>query len=224
MRAGRGVGAVAALIAVWAWAGVPAGAATTTTPGLLRAADIPVSVQQVGDLTTYTTFNLPETAADACTETPVPVGGLTGALGVTFSVDGTAVPAAISEYVLSFATTPNAKLEFAERVKNETARLKCRTVGFVPPGTNAPVASVTYHKATLAKVGNGAFADFSTPGAASGATDTTVPITASSAGASLTILSGPHLVLLGFPGASLPLTVKQMEATAKRAVQRLSSP
>jgi hypothetical protein len=223
MRRGRGFGAVAALISAWAWAGLPAGATTSPTPGLLRAADIPVSVQQVGDPTTYATFNLPETAADACTETPVPVGGLTGAFGATFSADGTAVPAAISEFVLSFATAPNAKLEFAERTKNEAARLKCRTVGFVPPGTNAPIASVTYHKATVAKVGNGAFADFSTPTPAPGATGTTSLATATSAGASLTILSGSHLVILSFPGASLPLSVKQMQATATRAVQRLSN-
>jgi hypothetical protein len=210
MWTGRGLGAGAALLAAWLGAITPGGAATT--PGLLRAGDIPVAVQAAGAPTFSTTFDEPLTADGLCTETPTAISGLNSALTAQFSVDGTSTSPSITESVLTLPSAGIAKILFAERVKNEAVRLKCKSVGSIPLFATAPDRTIQYKKLNLATVGSGLIADTSRTTPAGGAPPATV-----------TFYSGRNVVFLEFPGGSLPLTTKQMQTVVTRAFQRLGA-
>ena len=218
-RAGRGRLAVTAAVVtvVLAAGAIAAGAQTTTTtatttatgPGLLTVADLPAGYTQPSDARTFPTFNLPVTNPTSCTETPTLVSGISGAALVTFlPPSATTTTAGLSEAVLTFPDAKAAKAAYAARVKNDKARWKCASVGFVPVSQSAPIATFQYAKAKAPKVGS---ASFATTGSTT-ASGPTAPVT-------VTFVSGPYLVLVQF--AASP-SAADLKAILRAAQQHLT--
>ena len=96
-------------------------------------------------------------------------------------------------------------------MKDHAARLKCATVGFIPPGQTTVVATTSYQGAKFPKVGSGSYLESSgTPGTANTST-------------AVVIDSGAYIVSVRTFGAD-PITVKDLQTIAARAVKRLPVP
>jgi hypothetical protein len=189
---------------------VPAGA-QTATPGLLTTTDLPAGYAQPSEARTFVSFSLPTTNPASCTETPSSVAGITNAMLVTFGAPGaSASTPGLSESVLTFPDAKAAKAAYAARVKNDKARWKCAAVGFVPVSQSTPIATINYRKAVVPKVGSKSFAT-------SGST------VANAAGAPVTVtfVSGPYLVLVGFAAPPNAPSAADTKTILKAAQQRL---
>jgi hypothetical protein len=183
-----------------------------TTPGLLTTAELPAGYTQPGEARTFLAFSLPVTSPASCTETPVSVTGITSARLVTFvPPGGSATTTGLSEAVLVFPDAKAAKAAYAARVKNDKARWKCASVGFVPVSQSTPIATFLYEKATVPKVGSASFATSGTTMAGA----TAAPVT-------VTFVSGPYLVLVGFAAPPNAPSSSDMKAILKAAQRRLT--
>jgi hypothetical protein len=189
------------------------GAGAQTAPaGLLTTSDLPAGYTQPSAARTFTTFSLPTTNPSSCTETPTPVTGVTGAALVTFvPPGGSATMPGLSESVLTFPDAKTAKTAYAARVKNDKARWKCAAVGFVPVSQSTPIVTINYRRAPVGRVGSKSFAT-------SGTTSTST----ADAPVTVTFVSGPHLVLVGFPAGSLAPNPADEKAILKAAQRRLT--
>ena len=184
---------------------------STTGPGLLTTAELPAGYTQPSEARSFPTFNLPVTNPSSCTETPTLVAGITGATLVTFvPPGGSASSPGLSEAVLVFPDAKAAKATYAARVKNDKARWKCASVGFVPVSQSTPIATFQYRKEKVPKVGSASFATSGTTMAGA-----TAPVT-------VTFVSGPYLVLVGFAAPPNAPSASDMKAILKAAQQRLS--
>jgi len=204
---------IVGVVALALVSGAVAAGAQTATPGLLTPADLPSGYTQPSDARTFPTFSLATINPSSCTETPTPVAGITNAMLVTFAAPGASpsTPGALSESVLTFPDAKAAKAAYDGRVKNDKARWKCAAVGFVPVSQSAPIATINYHKAKVSKVGNTSFA--TSGSTAAGAT--AVPIT-------VTFVSGPYLVLVGFAAPPKGPSAADTKAILKAAQRRLT--
>jgi hypothetical protein len=186
--------------------------APATTPGLLTTADLPPGYTQPSEARTFIAFSLPATNASSCTETPLSVTGITTARLVTFvPPGGSATSPGLSEAVLAFPDAKAAKAAYAARVKNDKARWKCASVGFVPVSQSTPIATINYRKATVPKVGSKSFA--TSGSTVTGAT--AAPIT-------VTFVSGPYLVLVGIAAPPNAPSAADTKAILKAAQRRLT--
>jgi hypothetical protein len=202
-------------IAAGAQTGTPTPTTTTTpttTPGLLTPAELPAGYTQPSEARSFIAFSLPVTSPSSCTETPLSVTGITNARLVTFvPPGGSPTSPGLSEAVLTFPDAKTAKAAYAARVKNDEARWKCASVGFVPVSQSTPIATFLYEKEKVPKVGS---ASFATSGSTmAGATD--APIT-------VTFVSGPYLEMVGFAAPPNAPSTSEMKAILKAAQQRLS--
>jgi hypothetical protein len=187
-------------------------AATTTgpkAPGLLRAADLAGAYRQATPNTiTLSPGDVLTVLMDpaACTETNAPIARVLRAVDIVFTPAGSKV--SVSEVVSSFVDATTAKSAFDKLAKDETARIKCGTVKFVPPGQTVPTQTTRYQRIKLPAIGAGAFGDQG--------------IYTSVTQASVTFVSGAYLVQLVFPVDSA-LGVKTIGAIAVRAQRRLNN-
>jgi hypothetical protein len=201
-----GVAALALVIGA-----VPTGA-QTTTPGLLTAADLPAGYTQPSEARTFISFSLPTTNPSSCTETPSSVPGITNAMLVTFGAPGaSASTPGLSESVLTFPDAKAAKAAYAARVKNDKARWKCAAVGFVPVSQSTAIATINYRKANVPKVGS-----------KSSATSGSTVANATGAPVTVTFVSGPYLVLVGFAAPPNAPSAADTKAILKAAQRRLT--
>ena len=193
--------------------GMPAASAATKSPGLLQTTDLPGSFQQSSGPIAYATPTALVVTPSACTETTRFAAAALGGVEIVFARTG-ATPGSIAliESVISFRSAKAAAKDFALDAKSHKARMKCGTLGFIPPGSATVGGSTTYQTAKFPKIGSGVYYESSgVPGTAS--TNTAV-----------TFVSGPYIVRLGTFGGTNPLTVTDLKTIAPRALKRLPIP
>jgi len=183
--------------------------AAATPPGLLVVTDLPGTFVDAAP-TTDTTFSALVVDPKACTETPVPIAGLTGAQSVVFGRTGTATPVAVSESVVSFPSARLARAAFAQQSKSAKAGVACGSVGFVPPGSTAPISNVAIAavKSPLSK--STSFATSASP----------TPATVTNF---VTFVQGPSLVTVGATAGPDGLSAADLKTVVGHARQRLGS-
>jgi hypothetical protein len=119
---------------------------------------------------------------------------------------------ALIESVISYPSARAATVDFALDARSHTARLKCGTLGFIPPGGTTAKGTTAYQTAKFPKIGGGAYYESSgVPGTA----DTN---------AAVTFVSGPYIVRLGTFGGTNPVTITDLKTIAPRALKRLPIP
>jgi hypothetical protein len=185
--------------------------AATASPGLLGVQDLPGSFQPPSAPTTYTSFNTNVVDPKTCNETPTDIVGMSGAVSVYFArTSGATSSPALFESVISFPNAKTAKAAMTLQAKSAAAGTKCGTVGFVPPGTTAPLGTVRLGQVKFPKVGATSFALGTTP--TGGSTLTTV-----------TFLHGPYVVTISAPGTADAPSSTDLKTIVARAEKRLGS-
>jgi len=205
----------ATVAAALAAVAVPPASATPAAPGLLDARDLPSGFRLVVPPTTIADPTVLVTDALACTQRLQPVAGAVDGSLAQFTPGGAtnALPS-VTELVITYTDAAAATTSFAQRRTSHGARLRCRTVTLLPPGTPGPASpttTVSYTKATVRFRGLGPswFAERS-------GTAGTIPYTA------LTFRSGPYVVGLTFsagPGALKPAVLRRLAVEARHRLR-----
>ena len=188
----------------------PAGpaAAVTRPPGLIATTDLPPTYT-ASPPTTSSTLSALIVDAAACTETPVPITGLTEVQSVVFSRSGATTPDIVTETVVSFPKAKAARAAYAAQAKSAKAGEVCGNVGFVPPGATVPVSTVAIATVKAAPAGDASFA--------SGAHATGTAVTTSY----VTFRRGPYVVTVSASAGPDGVDVAALDRTVGVAEKRL---
>ena len=157
-----------------------------------------------------TPFVVAQVDRKACTQTSKPVAGQTGASLVAFSPPGApTTTSGLLEYVLTFPTAKAATTAYKALAGDAAARLKCKTVDYIPADKTAPTVPSTYAKVKVPKVGEGTVAT-------SGSTSTT------KGSILVTFVDGTHVVGLSFAGEPYAPNANDLATITKNADTRLA--
>jgi len=187
-----------------------ASAQTTSAPGYLQTTDLPDGYQLRPGVGAPTPFVVAQVDRKACTQTSKPVAGQTGASLVAFSPPGApTTTSGLLEYVLTFPTAKAATTAYKALAGDAAARLKCKTVDYIPADKTAPTVPSTYAKVKVPKVGEGTVAT-------SGSTSTT------KGSILVTFVDGTHVVGLSFAGEPYAPNANDLATITKNADTRLA--
>jgi hypothetical protein len=192
-----------------------AAATAVSSPGLLRPADLPDGLDQIGEVQTFPNLDSEVIDPSSCTLSTKPFVGALGVSGVEFGpASGTPAEALLTERVVSFANEVAARRAYAREAASHVNGLHCGTVKLLASDGTSPPSLFSVESQKLAAVGHRSFAERTL---VANAND--VPATVS-----VTYVSGQHLVILAVRDRDgAPTTPGALRSIARRAEKRLGT-